>query len=103
MSISEIPLQPRAQRLKIEMNGIEYILRFRWNGVSNCWIMDIADSSNVPLVNGIPLITGANLLDQFNYLRIGNGVKMLVYTFGDPDGVPTYTSLGDTSRLYFVT
>lgn len=103
MSVFEIPLRPRAQKLRVEINGIEYVLRVRWNNFSNCWIMDIADTSNVPLLNGIPLITGANLLDQFDYLGIGNRVKVLVYSTGNPDEVPTYASLGSTSRLYFVT
>lgn len=34
------------------------------------WFMDIADDNENPILMGIPLVTGSNLLEQFAYLGI---------------------------------
>lgn len=65
------------------------------------WVLDIADSANNPLVQGIPLVTGCDLLQQFGHLGIGGALWVL--TDGDPMAVPTYHNLGSLSHLYFVT
>ncbi len=36
----------------------------------DCWGLDIGDASNNPIVCGIPLIPGVNLLAQYAYLGI---------------------------------
>ena len=65
------------------------------------WILDIADGNNTPIVSGIPLVTGADLLAQYAYLGIGG--SLYVSNPNDPGASPTFGSLGDTSSLYFVT
>lgn len=96
----EIPLTPNAQTFDVSLGGIDYNMRLIWNSISACWVLDIADASNNPLVRGIPLVTGANLLGQYAYLGIPGG---LTVTVDDGIGVPTYPGLGSTGHLYFVT
>lgn len=96
----EIPLSATPQSMTIPVNGVVYSLTFKWNKYQNAWVMDIADINNVPIADGIPLVTGADLLSPYGYLGIG--CKMIVQSSPDADAVPTFDSLGTTGALYAV-
>lgn len=102
MAVYEIPLSPRPQTFGITLAGRALNLTLLWRNVDEGgWVLDIADGENVPIVRGIPLVTGADLLGQYAYL--GFGGQLIVQTDHDTDAVPTWENLGDTSHLYFVT
>ncbi len=63
--------------------------------------MDIADASGNPMVGSIPLVTGADLLEQYAYLGFG-GALLVVTTQGPPDTVPGFGDLGVTSSVFFL-
>lgn len=96
----EIPLSGVAQKFSISLGGVPYQMLLAWRDVDQGgWFLDIADSNAAPIVQGIPLITGADLLAQ--YTDKGFGGQLLVATDGDADLVPTYANLGGQSHLYF--
>jgi hypothetical protein len=96
----EIPTTPTAQQFSITLNGISYIMRLIYRDTDmGGWVLDIADSNNTSLACGIPLVTGCNLLDQYEYLGLG-GV-MIVTTDGDTLTPPTFENLGTTGHLWF--
>lgn len=96
----EIPTLPRSQRFAISLNEVLYNVRIVWNAPSRCWIMDILDQEHNPILSGVPLVTGANLLEQFNYLELGG--QMLVQSDDNVDAVPTFANLGTIGHLYYV-
>jgi hypothetical protein len=97
----EIPLRAStAQKFTIAMNSVTYTMRFTWCEPSSSWILDIGDSVNAPLAQGIPIVTGADLLEQFAYLGIGG--ELVVQSDYDTDAVPTFDNLGVLGRVYFV-
>lgn len=100
MPIQEIPLSPNPQTFSITLGNQGYQLTVVWRDPFG-WYLDIADSAGNPLVQSIPLVTGADLLAQYGYLGI-NG-QLRVQTDNDPDAVPTFENLGKQSHLYFVT
>lgn len=96
-----IPLQQGTpQQFGITLNGVQYQLTIRWCSPGQVWIMDIADTNDNPVLQGVPLVTGSDLLEQFEYLGIG-GV-LLAQTTNNALAVPTFANLGDTGNLYFV-
>jgi PKD repeat protein len=97
-TVYEIPLKARAQSLDIKLNGVQYTLVIRWNGKS--WVMDIKSSKGVMILSGIPLITGADLLAQYKYLKLGG--QLVVQTDGGVTSVPTFANLGSKSHLFFI-
>lgn len=97
----EIPLSPQPQTLNIQLAGVGYILRVVFNEASQCWSIDISDAENNPIVHGIPMVTGVDLLGQYEYLGIGGA--LVAQTDYAADAVPTFENLGLTGRLYFVT
>lgn len=100
MANYEIPLSAEGQRFSISLSGTEYQLRVQWRNAADAgWTLDISDSSGNAIVNGIPLVTGCNLLAPYGHLGF-TGV-LWVQTTADPDAVPTFDNLGDASHLYW--
>lgn len=96
-----IPTSSTPQQLSISLGGVKYTLTTKWNVPANCWVLDIADVNNNPIVSGICLVTGVDLLEQYGYLNFGG--KLYVQTDHDINAVPTLSNFGTTGHLYFVT
>ena len=101
MTSFEIPTTPQAQTFSISLGGVPYIMTIRWNDVAQVWIIDIADQNDVPLVVGIPMVTGCDLIGPFAWLGIGG--SLVATTDHSPDTPPSFSDLGSTGHLYFVT
>lgn len=100
-TILEIPLSSDGQIFTITLSGTDYTMTVQWRNAISMWLLDVADASGNPLVSGLPLVTGANLLEQFGYLGFQGG--LWVQGADDPDSLPTYDDLGTGSKLYWVT
>lgn len=96
----EIPMQPFAQTLQVALGGVTRNLGVSWNAISSSWSLDIADVAGNPLIQGISLVTGSDLLSQFDYLGIGG--KLFVQTDGAPNLMPDFSTFGKLSHLYFL-
>jgi hypothetical protein len=97
----EIPLTPAAQTFLVTLVGVQYQFTLQWRDAEEGgWTLDIADSGGSPIVSGVPLVTGVDLLAQYQYLGIGG--ELWVQTDVDPAAVPTYDNLGTASHVYFV-
>jgi predicted Zn-dependent protease with MMP-like domain len=101
-SYFSIPLQAQPQTFTINLSGTTYtfVLNYR-NTTMGGWVLDINDVNNNPIVQGLPLITGANLLAKYTYL--GFTGALWVQTADNPDAVPTFQNLGTDGLLYYVT
>lgn len=98
----EIPIQPgTAQKFSVQLSGVGYNFHLYWNDPAQNWVLDISDVDGNPIAFGIALVTGSNLLEQYNYL--GFVGALIVQSDNDYDLVPNFTSLGDTGHLYYVT
>lgn len=97
----EIPLSADPQTFNIALAGTTYGFNVQWNVQNASWIIDIADASGNPIVSGIPMVTGADLLEQYAYL--GFQFALVAQTDNAPDVVPTFETLGQTSHLYAIT
>lgn len=70
--ILELPItNDPAQEFITQLGDRKFSFEIKYNDVSRVWTMDIADPiSNLPILLGLPLILGANLLEPYN-LNIG--------------------------------
>lgn len=101
MATFQIPLTPTPQRFGITLSGRDYRLTTRFRNVpEGGWTLDIADADDVPIVQGIPLVTGANLLEQYPHL--GFRGRLFMQTLDNPDAVPTFDNLGREALLFWV-
>lgn len=95
-----IPLQDENQDFDISLNGTTYHFIVKWNDFSNCWELYIEDSMQNSILSGVPLVTGCDLLEQYEYLGIGGA--LVVQSTNNPDLVPSYSTLGSTGNLFFI-
>ena len=97
-----IPLSGIPETFVINLAGVEYTMTVKWNDSDFAgWVIDIADSAQNPIVAGITMVTGTDLLAQYAYLGIQG--SLIVYTDGDASAVPTLDNLGTNCNLYFQT
>ncbi|CAI1018630.1 Uncharacterised protein [Serratia ficaria] len=99
MNIQEIPLTPTNQQFAITLGEQQLNMRIMWRDEAG-WLLDLMDGAGAELVNGIPLVPGANLLEQYAYLGIAGALAVLVDN-NEPE-LPTKTNLGVSSHLYYV-
>lgn len=82
-------------------------MKFYWNDIAQSWNCDFWDEAGLmPIILGVPLVTGSDLLDQFGHLDIGAYAILTVMTVGpdlSPDAVPSFDNLGDEGHLYMST
>ncbi|RQZ31531.1 hypothetical protein DIE14_01040 [Burkholderia sp. Bp9017] len=98
----EIPLTPDPQTFTLTLSGVTYTMTVQYRAAGGTgWILDVADANGNPLVAGIPLVTGIDLLGQYAYL--GFGGRLWVQGAANPDDVPTFDDLGVGSHVFWVT
>lgn len=99
MQAYEVPLSKSCQKFNIQLDGTAYNLKAVWRDVAG-WVLDISDSHENPLLLGVPMVPGVNLLEQYPELGI-NGALVVVCDKGAPE-YPTENNIGVFSHLIFV-
>jgi hypothetical protein len=95
-----VPLTPEPQAFDAVMAGVPYRLTVRWCGaLEGGWMLDIADAEGAPLIAGIPLVTGADLLAPYPDLAIGG----MLWLYSIDEMPPAFRELGETVQLIFET
>lgn len=97
----EIPLIPQNQSFTITLGGIEYTMSVSWRDAPNSnggWVLDLSDGVNA--IQGIPLVTGADLMAQYKYINFPG--QLWVQSDFDTQAPPTFDNLGSSSHLYFI-
>jgi len=101
-TVYEFPLRPEAQEMQITLATVEYSVRFSFcDTPDGGWFIDISSVDGVPLVRGIPLTAGEDVLQQFAYLNFPGEIR--VETDDDDLVEPTYDNLGTNGRVLFIT
>jgi len=105
-AVFEIPLQVGMPQTitGIQLGATTYQMTFLYrNDTSGLggWTVDIFDASGNPILQGVPLVTGADLLAQYPHL--GFTGSLIVQTTSNPDAVPTFANLGSDGVVYWVT
>lgn len=100
MSIVRIPTSPLPQRFLITLAaGQTYQLVTQYRATPEAgWVLDIGEPDSTPIISGTPLVTGINLLAQYQHLIVGS---LFVLSDVDMWAVPGFPDLGVSSHLYF--
>lgn len=99
-TVYKLPLSPQAQKFSIILGNKVYNVTQKWNYVSQLWMLDFADTNDNPILQGVPLITGADLFEQYAYL--GFGGQLRAQTDNNPSVPPNFTNLGSDANVYYV-
>lgn len=96
----EIPLGSVPGTVSLNLPGRSVRLRLTFEDGEGTWIMDIYDDGEAPLVCGIPLLIGLDLLGPYGHL--GFNTRMFVLRRGgDPAEDIGYDDLGTAAGLFF--
>lgn len=74
-------------------------IKTNWCAPAACWLIDLLQEDGTALLQGVPMVTGGDLLEQFDYLQIGG--QLVAQTDNAPDTPPTFENLGSLGHLYF--
>lgn len=95
----EIPLtSDPEQNFTITLNGTNYGIRVILNSRTGLWTINFS-IDEVPLVNGVGLVGGVDILSQYN-LDISN---VFMVNLASPNQDPSKDSLGTNARLFMLT
>lgn len=68
--IYELPMTDApSQEFICELGGVKFLFRVQLNVRGDTWTLDVSSSEDEPIVQGIPLVLGADLLtnERFTY------------------------------------
>lgn len=95
-----IPLMNEPQVFEIDLSGRALTIVCRWNPEIPAWQLCLRDAvTGEPLLTCMPLVTGVDLLAQYQYLGLPG--KLFCYTEGNGDAPPTLENLGIEAQLYY--
>lgn len=98
----EIPLTNDPEQIfSIRLNGTNYdfrvILNSRANNGRGLWCVDIS-RQGVDIISGLSLVSGVNILSQYN-LPLSN---LFMVNLDNPELDPTKSNLGNGSKLFML-
>lgn len=98
----EIPLNAGPQRMTVQLGPLfQRRLRLHYADVPEAgWLLDIGLVDGTPVLCGLPLLPGQDLLAQYAYLGLGG--QLYVTSDANPDGPIAYEEAGSSMHLYFV-
>lgn len=93
--IYEIPLNNGNQKFNIRLGGVQYKFQLIYRVKS--WYLDIFDTAETPLIAGLPLVMGDNLLIQHQHI-----IKGSLYVLNtNEDENQSFSDLGTLIKLYW--
>jgi hypothetical protein len=112
VAVFEVPLSPQAQRFTITLGGVSYQVAMLWRDLrtanavgpggevlgderQGCWVLDFATAEGAPILQGVPLVTGVDLLAP--YATLGFVGSLVVQTDHDPERHADDDNLGSSS------
>ena len=101
VNVLEVPLTSRPQVASVWLGDREFVLRLYWLEPAECWVIDLSDIYGNKLICGIPLVTGADLFEQFQYTEVVGGRLVVMSTDRPPETVPGWGDLGVTGHVYW--
>ena len=100
MAYVSIPLPTTDQPHVLQsttLEGVSYQFVFDWNSRTDRWTMSIYNEDNTPIVTGVTLAIGIDLLSVIPWTR-ANVPSGFLYLAGVDD--PTLETIGDVSLIY---
>ena len=101
MPIFRIPVTSSNQEFNVILDGIRYALNLYWNKPMMLWVLDFKNTdTGEMLANGVPMVTGCDVLEQFKYLGFTGSLVAYLDSSLEP---PKHADLDGGGRFYFIT
>jgi hypothetical protein len=102
MAIQKIPVDSvrTNKEFRTELDGIFYLLSFRFNSRATIWMMNVSDENSNIIVSGIALLLGVDLLGRFQDSRLPAG-SLFLNNFSEENVEATRDNLGEDVLLLY--
>jgi len=102
MATEEIPVRNDIPNydIKVTLDAVVFTMDFTFNERSSRWVLTMKTNEGDIIVEGIPMLTGVALLNQFKDSRLPPGTLFIV-NFGGSDGPPVRDDFGENVKLLY--
>lgn len=102
MAYIELPITADLphQSFSVQLDGTVFRLRLRYNWRAGHWALDLADSSGAPLISGVAVRLGVDLLAQYADDRLPSG-KLFAMNWVAPYQPPGRDNFGTDVVLIY--
>lgn len=91
---------PGAWEAQIQLSGVIFILRFKWNALNEYWVMSIYDRNDTPILLGVKVVVNFNLTGQFVTVGMPLGDILCQNVLGGFDKIMRF-DMGDVAELFY--
>lgn len=88
-------------RQQIQLTGVLYFLTFTWNALNQYWVMDIANSNEVPLISGIKIVQDYPLLAAYTVDGMPPGEIICQNVVNSPDEIKRFSMSQNFVLVYY--
>ncbi len=81
------------------LDGTAYTLTFKWNRRAERWSLTLGTADGEPIIEGIALVTGCDLLKGYRYLPECPPGILVCSPLGSDDATPGIVELGEGLRV----
>lgn len=85
----------------IALDGVPFVLRWRWSDTESSWYLDIQDEFREPLCLGVKVVIGPKLAKRRLVAGMPRGVLVAVDT-SRQGAAPGIEDLGDRVQVYYL-
>jgi len=102
MAVFQFPLSSDRENYKflIQLDGQRFTLFLKFNYRLALWIMHVMDANETPIVQGVPLLVGINLLFRFKQETLPLG-DLFVVNLEDGTTEPDKNNIGKTTLMIY--
>ena len=102
MALIQLPLRNDvpAFSFQTDLDGTTYSFKFRYNSRSDRWIFDILTANEIPIISGVPVLTGTSLLKRFESDLLPEG-DLFVLNKEDESASPGRNDLQENAFILY--
>lgn len=103
MAILRVPLNHSLYHyeFRVELGSMIYVFEIRYNTYMGTWIFSIYDSANDPIIMGLPLLVGIDLLRRYTDDRLPPG-RLFMYNLENNNQDGEEKDLGDNLLMLYL-
>ncbi len=70
--LQNIPNTTFSSKIPVDGKNISLTFHLTYNELAKYWLVDVSNSEGKMLISALPVIPAQNILEQYQYLRIGS-------------------------------